>query len=292
MTIKEILRNTTLNYNLSPLDAEILLSYVLKKPKEYLLTHPEKKLSTAQLKNYNLFCKRRVRGEPIAYILKQKEFYGINFFIDKNVLVPRPETEILAEVALHEIRNKDLGIKNVIDIGTGSGNIITAITKNIPTEKRRGINFYASDISESALRVARRNIKKYKFDKIIDLKRSDLLDFLFQDKFSLIGDIMITANLPYLDQKWRNLLESSESKGLKFEPKIALEGGFDGLGLYRRLAGQIKRIKGQTEGINIVILCEIGDLQKVEMKNIFSFAKKIKFHKDLAGKNRLAEISL
>jgi len=107
MDIKKILQNTLL----PPLDAELLLSRTLKKPREYLFIHPEKKLTKNQIVKFNNFSKRRVKGEPIAYLFGKKEFYGLEFLVNKNVLIPRPETELLVEAALREIMNKESGIK-------------------------------------------------------------------------------------------------------------------------------------------------------------------------------------
>jgi release factor glutamine methyltransferase len=292
LTVSEILKVTQKEYKLSPFDAEILLSYALEKPREYLFAHPEKKLAQKQITRFNKLARRRSKNEPIAYILKQKEFYGLDFFVDKQVLVPRPETEILVEAALRRIMNYELGIRNFIDLGTGSGNIIISVLKNMPANLRSKINFYASDISGKALNVTKRNIKKYKMEKIINLKKSDLLDFVLENNLSLAGNTIITANLPYLDGKWRNLLESSDSKDLESEPKIALEGGCDGLAVYRELAKQVRRLRAQNTGSRMSILCEIGHSQKSGIKSIFSFVEKIKFHKDLAGRNRIAEIIL
>src|SRR4030042_2358839 len=97
ITIQEILRKTYSQYKLSPLDAEILLSLSISEPKEYILAHPEKNLTKLQVKKYISLAKRRSTGEPIAYITKKKEFFGLEFFVDRNVLIPRPETELLVE---------------------------------------------------------------------------------------------------------------------------------------------------------------------------------------------------
>jgi len=106
MTIQEILHKTYSAYKLSPLDAGILLSLVITKPKEFILAHPEKKLAPAQIKKYFSFAKRRAKGEPIAYITGKKEFFELDFVVNKNVLIPRPETELLVEFALEKIQAK------------------------------------------------------------------------------------------------------------------------------------------------------------------------------------------
>jgi len=142
-TIKNLLShsiNKLLKISSTPqFDAELLLGFILKKPREYILIHPEYKLTKTQETRYNKILQRRLNYEPIAYILAQKEFYGLNFKVTKDTLIPRPETESLVELALcsmkpassagrHETYNK----KNttIVDIGTGSGNIIISIAKN------------------------------------------------------------------------------------------------------------------------------------------------------------------
>ena len=164
MTIQEILRKTYSTYKLSPLDSEILLSLALAKPKEYILAHPENKISPAQIKKYYSFVERRSTGEPIAYIAGKKEFFGLDFIVDKNVLIPRPETELLVEHAIEKILNTKYGMPDtIIDVGTGSGNIIISIAKNLPIKNKT--NFYAVDISKKSLEVAKKNAKKIKLIK-------------------------------------------------------------------------------------------------------------------------------
>jgi len=283
MDIKKILQNTLL----PPLDAELLLSRTLKKPREYLFIHPEKKLTKNQIVKFNNFSKRRVKGEPIAYLFGKKEFYGLEFLVNKNVLIPRPETELLVEAALREIMNKESGIKNIVDVGTGSGNIIISIIKNIPQRIREKINFSATDISEKALHVAKKNAKKHKIDEYIKFIKSDLLEFASQRK--LKGNVIIVANLPYVS---KNSYQKHKDN-LKYEPKTALISEKNGLEYYVRLIRKIGKIRKSGRSGQVLAFFEISPEQKKGISEIIGQAlppAKIRFFKDLSGKTRVVKI--
>jgi len=269
---------------MAPLDLELLLSRTLKKPREYLFTHPEKKLTKNQIVKFNNFSKRRAKGEPIAYLLGKKEFYGLEFSVNKNVLIPRPETELLVEAALRGIMNKKLGAKNIIDVGTGSGNIIISIIKNIPRRIREKINFSATDISEKALYVAKKNARKHEIDKHIKFIKSDLLEFASQRK--LKGNIIIVANLPYVSSQ----IYRKNSKNLKYEPKTALISKKNGLERYVRLIREIGKIRKSGISGRVLAFFEISPGQKSTIDKLvrkeFPSAE-INFYKDFAGKIRV-----
>jgi release factor glutamine methyltransferase len=297
MTIHQTLRCS----KLSPLDAELILSFVIKKSREYLFTYPEKKLTTTQTAKFDKLTKRRLEGEPIAYIIGKKEFYGLEFKVDKNVLIPRPETELLVEASLQRIRNCELGIANIIDIGTGSGNIIISIIDNIPVKAINKMTFFASDISEKALRVAKINAKRHKVDRHIKFIKSDLLEFA--SKKDLKGHILIAANLPYVSPK----LYKENQKNLLFEPKNALISGEDGLAQYTKLLKQIRKISvmryalparnasRSDAGGCVTCLLEISPEQtsliKQAIQKNFPVAG-IKFIKDLSKKNRVVKFNI
>ncbi|MFA6383421.1 MAG: peptide chain release factor N(5)-glutamine methyltransferase [Parcubacteria group bacterium] len=281
MTIKDILIKC--HKKIDSLDLELLIAEAIKKSREFVLAHPEFKLTKNQeLKTKNLLTRRR-RGEPLAYILGHKEFYGLNFKVNESVLVPRPETEMLVEEVL-KLQPKD---NIIIDVGTGSGNIIINLAKNLKNKNK----FIAIDISTKALAVAKQNAKIHKVFGNIKFIKSDLLDHFLKHPASIKKDCIIVANLPYLDFGWKTLLKSSETKGLKFEPQIALYAGADGLDAYRQLARQLEKLKSIVEN-RATVLCEIGHIQKKELEKIFSFAHKIEFKKDLAGKWRVCIIAL
>jgi release factor glutamine methyltransferase len=288
MTIRQLLRNS----KLSPLDAEILLSFVLKKLKEYFLAHPEKKLSQQQIRKFNSLLLRRILGEPVAYLIGQKEFFGLDFLVDKNVLIPRPETEFLVEASLQQIRNNELGIMNVIDIGTGSGNIIISISKNVPAAMRNKINFYATDISSKALIVARKNAKVHGVEKLITFSKSDLLEYFLKKKAILEEKTIIIANLPYVSP----IFYKKHFQSLRFEPKSALLSFESGLKHYNQLLKEIqKAIRIANFQLPFSVILEISPEQKSALQKIVKggFPKaSIDFQKDLAGKWRMASINI
>jgi len=281
-------------YKISPLDAEILLSHTLRKSKEFLFTHTEKKLTKTQTEKMKSLFARRSGGEPIAYITSQKEFYGLDFFVDKNVLIPRPETEIMTEKILNRIRDTGYEIRdtNIIDIGTGSGNIIISIAKNIPDKIFQKFSFYGVDISKKSLQTAKKNARKNNVGGKIKFIRSDLLEYFIKHK-KIFGknNCIIAANLPYVSPS----LYKKYSAGLYHEPKTALISKMNGLGHYIRLFSEIKNIIQIANCRSLISLfIEISPEQKKPISRLISGkfpGAKINFHKDFAGKNRIAEIS-
>lgn len=280
MTIREILLKHS--KCLSPLDAEILLSLAIKKPREYLFAHPESELNLTQLKKYNFFTKRCRCGEPIAYISGKKEFFGFDFEVDRNILIPRPETELLVEKVLDLVPKVEP--LTIIDIGTGSGNIIISIVKNIPAEQRRKMKFYATDISKKALSVAKKNAAKHKVAKYIKFVKSDLLDFIREKKIK--GNALIVASLPYVSDG----LYKKNKDALKYEPKNALLSKKNGLGHYEKLIKQARKILFND---HCAMIIEISPEQKQLLARIIKKElpmARISFSKDLSGKTRIAEV--
>lgn len=226
MNIKEALRWSTEKLSkggikLAPLDAEILLSLVLKKEKEYLYTYPEKNLAFWPILRLKLLVDKRLKNWPIAYLTHQKEFYGYNFYVNRRVLIPRPLTEQMIELALNEIKKREARSEkqmSIADIGTGSGNVIIALIKELKKEKYNldDFKFYATDISASALKVAKKNARQHGVLKYINFLKGELLKPLQGKTIDLI-----LANLPYLDST--DLNEPSISK----EPKLALSGDYN-----------------------------------------------------------------
>ncbi|MFA6254679.1 MAG: peptide chain release factor N(5)-glutamine methyltransferase [Patescibacteria group bacterium] len=252
------------------LDAEVLLAFVLKKPKEFLYTHPEYKLNKQQLAQLKQMVNRRGKGEPVAYLRNTKEFYDLDFYVDKRVLIPRPETEVLVEEVLKQFRVQSSEFRAIADIGTGSGCIAITLAKHLPKAK-----ILATDISKLALDVARKNAKKHQAK--IKFYHGDLLEPLKNKRIDII-----VANLPYLD----NYYKSSKNPGLKFEPKTALEGYQQGLAVYEKLFKQIAGLKHKPK----IIICEIGPTQAEKMKRLtkkYLPKSKTETKKDLAGLNRL-----
>ena len=272
-----------------------MLTEILHKPKEYLYTYPDKKLTAKQLANFKKLFNRRNNGEPIAYILGYQEFFNLNFKVNPSVLIPRPETEILVEEVIKYYKSKIQNLKSEIciaDIGVGSGAIIIALAKNI-----KKAEFWGAEISKKALQIAKQNAKTHgvfchtEHSRSINKKpcvkflKGHLLEPIKNKKINII-----TANLPYLDKKEKNLLPSSDTRGLKFEPKIAWDGGADGLKLFRTFFNQIQKFKLQPQAVFL----EIGHKQAAAIKKLARQALpnyKFKVVKDLCGFDRLIIIS-
>lgn len=253
------------------IDAEILLSYILKKPKEYLYTYPEKNLTKSQCARFFLLIRRRLKYEPIAYMVDKKEFYGRKFFVNKNVLIPRPATESLVEEVIHYCQMSNVNGKlSIADIGTGSGCIAITLAKEIPRA-----TIYATDISAKALHVAKKNAKTHSAK--IAFYKGNLLEPLKKKKIDII-----VANLPYLNFKEKNVYK----KILKYEPQLALYAKHGGIIYYKKLFQQINQYKI----IPMIILCEISPKQKLKMEILtkkYLPSYNIQFKKDYSRYLRL-----
>lgn len=281
MTIQQSLLSAITKLRISQtdsahLDAEVLLASVLKKDRMYLHSHPEKKVNATQQRKFSNLLNRRVNGVPIAYLTGQKEFYKLNFLVDNNVLIPRPDTEVLVEEAIHIGRAMSKAQPDrkttVVDVGTGSGCIAITLAKYLPW-----IKLYMTDISEKALAVAKKNATLHKMTKKITFVKGDLLSpFQKTVQFDLV-----CANLPYLT--------TNEMKNVPHEPTTALHGGKLGLELLDRLIHQLpKRLAPGG-----MALLEIAP-QQVKAVDYFVERslpdKKVLFIKDLAGRDRVAKI--
>ena len=224
------------------LDNEILLSKVLKKSRKYLILNSKEKLTKKNIQSFESLVERRRKGEPIAYLIKEKEFWKQNFYIDSNVLIPRPDTELLVEetLKLFNINSK----LSLLDIGTGSGCILISILK-----ERRNFIGTGIDISKKAVSVARFNAKKHQLINRVKFYNSDV------DKF-LIGKYdLILSNPPYIKQKELKYLEKDV---VGFEPKLALNGGRDGFSKITKVISKAaKLIKNNGK-----LILEIGFDQK------------------------------
>jgi len=207
---------------LSSLEVYSIASLVIGHPREWLITHGDTILDDNQLDELQNKKRRLMRGEPLPYITSKQSFFGLDFLVTPDVLIPRPETELLVEEAISWLTNHPSS-RTLIDIGTGSGIIPITLVDQFPD-----LMSTAVDISSKALEVARANIKKYHLEQNISTLENDLLNGL-----SLKADL-ITANLPYIPHERLNTLKVS-----KFEPTIALDGGIDGFELILRLLDQL-----------------------------------------------------
>jgi release factor glutamine methyltransferase len=256
------------------LDAELLLSQVLGASRATILAWPERQLTPKQLTAYRNLIARRAAREPLAYILGQREFFGLDFMVDPRVLIPRPETELLVEHALH--RARALAVPpHIADVGAGSGAIAVALAVHLP-----GATVYALDGSAGALEVASVNARRHRVGDRLSCLQGDLLEPL-QEPVDLI-----TANLPYVTTaEWECLPPEIRMH----EPRSALDGGPDGLDFIRRMlstAGPYLRPDG-------AILLEIGASQGAAATALArdSFPQAaVTLHQDYAGLDRMVAV--
>jgi len=248
----------------SILDSEILLSKVLNKTREDILINLDQEINKMNISVYKEYLKRRSNSEPIAYILGEKEFWSKKFYIDKDTLIPRPETELLVDKILKIYGGKKISI---LDIGTGSGCIIISLLSSLKYSYGIGI-----DISKNAILVAKKNALKHKLAKRVKFLNKSLNN-IFSKKFDLI-----VSNPPYIDSKdIKNLSDDIK----RHEPRIALDGGNDGLDLIKKViykSQHILKIKG-------MLALEIGNEQfkkvsKILIDNNFRIKHVIKDYKN------------
>ena len=248
----------------SRLDSELLLSKILDKNREEILINLEQKICQKYFLKYKQLIQRRSQCEPIAYIVKEKEFWSKNFLVSSDTLIPRPETELIVEKLTKIFEEKKISI---LDIGTGTGCILISLLSELKNSKGIGI-----DISKKALRIAEKNSEQHGMrNKIKFFHKS--LDNKFYQKFDLI-----VSNPPYIKKsEIKNLKEDVR----KFEPRIALDGGNDGLDLIKKVIYKSKyilKVKG-------MLALEIGNEQfnkvlKILKKNNFKIEHIIKDYKD------------
>ena len=254
------------------LDAELLLAHALGWQRARLLAEGRLPLEQPQEAAFHSMVARRAALEPIAYLVGHKEFYGLDFEIDPRVLVPRPETELLVELAFERLNVRMFERLNIVDVGTGSGAIAVALAVHLPIAR-----LIAIDISRDALELARRNMERHAVAERVRLIQGDLLDPLDEPVD------LIVSNPPY------TILSEIDEGVRRYEPRQALDGGADGLDLYRRLlaAAPAKLRPGGA------ILLEIGATQAAAVTELArrSFPEAaVSVHQDLAGRDRVVVI--
>ena len=211
------------------LDSAVVLGSILKKTSAQLLANPNQPLNFWQFHCFKQKIKRRAAGEPIAYLINKKEFYKLDFYVDKRVLIPRPATETVIGYA-HQIINRAPADCLVCDIGTGSGCIAIILAKYFPQT-----DFIASDISLAALRVAKINARRHQTNNIKFLRGGlwrPIEKYLQNHRRQANKELIVIANLPYLTA-------GQITTHLKHEPRLALHGGIEGLEVYKNLFKQI-----------------------------------------------------
>ncbi len=201
------------------LDSEILLSNSIKRDKKHIILNPKEILNSEQLRKFKSLIERRKKGEPIAYLINKKEFWKYEFFVDKDVLIPRPDSELIIEQVL-KIYSKDVQLQ-VLDIGTGSGCILLSILKERS-------NFYGTgiDISKKSINVSKLNAKQLNLTSRVKFFHSSV------DNFKIGKYDLIVSNPPYIEFLDLKYLEKDV---VNFEPKLALSGGFDGFSKIRKV---------------------------------------------------------
>ena len=275
MTIREAIGKATIKLKMEKIDspklkARLLMQFILNQTRQYIMVYDEKKLTQEQEKKYFKAVEQLVKGIPLQYITHRQEFMKMDFYVNENVLIPRPDTEVLVEEVIQIA--KKINAKKILDLCTGSGAIAVSLAKYIKDSQ-----ITATDISEEALKIAKRNAKKNQVDKQIAFLPSDLFEDLPKEKYDII-----VSNPPYIKKEIIKMLDKEVQK----EPHIALDGGYDGLDFYRKIihqAYEFLKYKGY--------LClEIGYDQKIDVielveqeeKYIDTYGKK-----DLYGNDRV-----
>jgi len=277
------------------LDAQVLLAHVLDKPRAWVLAHPEATLTPKQKRSLEKALRQLESGVPLPYVLGKWGFFGLEFEVTPEVLIPRPETELLVERAVSWLRRRpaincrardtksaeaDWGMLRVLDVGTGSSCIAIALAVNLPE-----LRVVATDISPEAIDVAKRNAKKFCVSNRIEFLCCDLFPTAETFDFRLSTFNMIMANLPYIP--------TETLRGLRVyghEPTLALDGGPDGLDIIRRLLVEAPRYLAPGGLLLMEIEASQGMKALALVYDAFAEAE-ISLHQDLAGRDRLIEIA-
>jgi len=257
------------------LTSEVLLSHVLSQQRTYLYLNYNRSLSRDVLKRFWRLIKRRSKGEPLAYIIGKKEFWSLELEVNPSVLIPRPETELLVERGLECV--KDIKAPLILDIGTGSGAIAIALAKEL-----NNAFIWASDISEEAIEVAKRNAKKHNVSDKIRFLKGDLWEPLRRERLKFH---LIVTNPPYVSSEDYFKLPS-EIKD--WEPKIALWGGEKGLSLIKRIVLEASNFLFSGGFLLIEISPEQLNCVRQLLQDTGSFTN-LKTLKDYSGNFRVVE---
>lgn len=247
--------------------AKALLKYILNVDDAYLIIHNNEIQSTEIEKKYKDLMEELIEGKPLQYITHHQEFMNLDFYVDENVLIPQPDTEVLVLQTINIIKQYESGNIKVLDLCTGSGAIAISTAKAF---ENQAVQVYASDISDKALEVAKKNSKKN--DVHINFINSNMFENI-DEKFDII-----VSNPPYIETETiKNL-----SKDVQQEPHIALDGGFDGLEFYKIIASEYEKYLND----NGTLLLEIGYNQKQSVIELF-INRNVECIKDLAQNDRV-----
>jgi len=234
------------------LDAQVILSNIMGVEKEYLITNNEMNISEKIIEKYDIAIKRRIKKEPVAYIIGKREFWSEDFIVSNKTLVPRPETELLIYKIIEFFKGKKI---NILDIGTGCGCILLSMLKELPMARGTGI-----DISSKAIKIAKLNAENLKLKNRSKFKINDL------NKYSVGNYDLIVSNPPYILSKD---LKSLSKDIINYEPRIALDGGLDGLDLIKKVIYKSKILLKK----NGLFALEIGYNQYNKVSSILKFNK-------------------
>ncbi len=254
------------------LDAEILVAHVLQSSRERLHSHPDRQLTVAQRARLRRLTTRRAARVPVPYLVGEREFYGHMFRVTPAVLIPRPSSELLVELAIDWLKTHPQA-QRVIDLGTGSGAVAISVAKAVPQ-----VRIEARDVSARALRVAAENVAQYRLRRRITTVKGDLL------RGAAAADL-IMANLPYIPEALRRI----RPKELEYEPALALDGGKDGLSLIRTALAQAPA--AVNAGGLVLFECDPAQIRRiVRLARGHWPSAQVSVHKDLAGLDRVVRI--
>ncbi|MFA5185907.1 MAG: peptide chain release factor N(5)-glutamine methyltransferase [Patescibacteria group bacterium] len=280
-----------LDRDIGRLEAEILLAHVLGKDRAWIIAHGEELLRPIFENKFQAFVQRRTKNEPVAYILGYKEFYGRNFKVTRDVLIPRPETELMVDLISTSCIPHPASPLFIWDLGTGSGALAITLAKEI-----RDAAILATDVSAKALTVARQNAKQLAVTDRIRFGRADLLDAktknYLRSASSEFPTLIIAANLPYLPDSDKKILDPDV---VMYEPQTALFAGRDGLALINKFLTQLAHQRDSLGFESVEVYLEFDPPQAAALKELAKklFPKaKTKIHKDLAKRNRVFVLSL
>jgi release factor glutamine methyltransferase len=263
---------TTAGIPLPWLDAEILLAHVVQSSRERLHSHPDRLLTVAQRARLRRLTSRRAARVPVPYLVGEREFFGHVFRVTPAVLIPRPSSELLVELAIDWLKAHP-SARRVIDLGTGSAAVAISVAKAVPQ-----VRIEARDVSARALRVAADNIAHHRLRRRITTVKANLL------RGAKPADVIL-ANLPYIPDALRRI----RPKELDYEPALALDGGKDGLDLIRTALGQAPT--ALKPGGLVLFECDPAQTRRiVRLAQGHWPSAEVSVHKDLAGLNRVVRI--
>lgn len=280
VTIEKLLKDGTeiikqRDFNNPLLDVQLILCNLLQKDKIYLHLHRKDEVNDELANKFYEMAAKRNEGYPLQYMTNSQEFMGLDFYVQEGILVPRPDTETLVEKIIHIVSNSSLKNKeiNILDIGTGSGAIAVSLGYYL-----KNSHVTAMDISNTAIETANINIIKNGLLNVTTLK-GDIFNYNFKnEKFHIV-----VSNPPYIES---NIISTLPVEVSKYEPKLALDGGIDGLDYYRHIVKVFEEIHEE----NALLSVEIGYNQKEAVTDVFNNAnifKLIECNKDIGGNDRV-----